>query len=124
MGSERCGLEPVDEAGPEQAFEREWAQTVLREAMSRLESEAAKAGKETLFRELRAFLMELPEATAYSELGERLGLRPNTLAVAVHRLRSRLQELVREVVADTALDSEDADSELRRMRRALHPPAV
>jgi RNA polymerase sigma-70 factor (ECF subfamily) len=109
--------EPIDEAGPEQAFEREWAQTVLREAMQRLEHEAAKAGKQALFAELRPYLLELPEATTYNEIGERLALRPNTLAVAVHRLRARLQELVREVVADTAVDSDDADSELRRMRQ-------
>ena len=117
-------FDPADEAGPEQAFEREWAQTVLREAFKRLQAEAAERGRRELFERLRPFLLEVPEEAAYGDLAEQLGLRRNSLAVAVHRMRSRLQELVREVVADTTGGADDADSELRRMRRALHPPAA
>lgn len=105
--------------GPEQAFEREWAQTVLREALRRLQVEAKQGGKEALFEQLRPFLLEPPDTSDYDSVGSRLGLRRNTVAVAVHRLRARLQELVHEVVADTVEDRHEAERELRRLRSAF-----
>jgi hypothetical protein len=44
---------------------------------------------------------------------------PNTFAVAVGRLRKRLQALIREMVADTACDPHEAAAELRHLRGAL-----
>lgn len=108
-----------DEAGPEQAFELEWARTVLREAMHRLEEEARIADRTRMFDELRPYLLETPDAGDYDAIAENTGIRRNTIAVAVHRLRSRLQELVLEVIADTATDAREIESELRRMRGIL-----
>lgn len=110
--------------GPELAFEREWARTVLREAMRRLEEEAASAGRVTLFKQLRPFLVELPEEGEYDAVASALGLRRNTIAVAVHRLRTRLREVVREVIADTAGDSAEIEEELRGMRGVLRQEAA
>jgi RNA polymerase sigma factor (sigma-70 family) len=107
--------------GPDEAFEREWAQTVLREALRRLQVEVRQAGKDELFQRLRPFLLEPPDPAEYDAVGTALGLRRNTVAVAVHRLRARLQELVHEVVADTVEDRNEAERELRRMRNALEP---
>lgn len=105
-----------EDAGPELAFEREWARTVLREAMRRLELEAQAAGREKMFSELRPYLVEVPEPGDYDTIAASAGIRKNSIAVAVHRLRSRLQELVEEVVADTASNAADINAELRRMR--------
>jgi RNA polymerase sigma factor (sigma-70 family) len=107
--------------GPEEVFEREWARTVLREALRRLGKEADAAGRAGLFTHLRPFLVEAPEEGEYDQVAEAVGLRRNTVAVAVHRMRERLRELVREVVADTAEDGEEIETELRRMRRVLKP---
>lgn len=112
-------LHPADGDGPEQVFEREWAQTVLREALRRLHDEARQADKEPLFLRLRPFLLEFPEEDVYAAVALELGLRRNTLAVAVHRLRGRLQELVRAVVADTVDGRSETEGELRRMRTCL-----
>lgn len=107
---------PSDAAGPEQAFDQEWARTVVREAMRRLAEEADAAGRGKMFAELRRYLIEAPEPGDYDEIAAKAGIRRNTIAVAVHRLRSRLQELVEEVVADTASNTADVQTELRRMR--------
>ncbi len=109
-------IELSDDQGPEQAFEREWARTVLREALARLEIEVIQSGKESLFKRLRPFLLESPAESAYAAMAAECGLRRNTLAVAVHRLRARLQELVSAVVADTVSDAADAERELRQLR--------
>lgn len=104
-------------AGPEQAFEREWARTVLREAIVRLEREAELAGRAELFSQLRPYLVESPGESDYATLAQARGLRRNTLAVAIHRMRARLQELVREAIADTTGDAAEIDAELQSMRR-------
>ena len=107
--------------GPEQAFEREWAHTVLRDALQQLETETERAGRSELFARVRPFLVDDPDDGDYDEIAQALGVRRNTVAVAVHRLRARLQEIVREIVADTADDPTEIDEELRSMRRMLVP---
>ena len=125
------GLKPVPDSaleliadtdpGPEQAFEREWAHTVLRDALQQLETETERAGRSELFARVRPFLVDDPDDGDYDEIAQALGVRRNTVAVAVHRLRARLQEIVREIVADTADDPTEIDEELRSMRRMLVP---
>lgn len=105
--------------GPEQAFEAEWARTVLREALDALESEADESGRIDLFRALSPFLTEAPGDEDYARIAAEMGLRRNTVAVAVHRLRARLQELVRELVADTTSDPGEAEGELRHLREQM-----
>jgi RNA polymerase sigma-70 factor (ECF subfamily) len=106
---------------PEQVFERAWALTVIERALERLREEAGRAGKAALFAQLSPFLGEPAEPADYSALGQALGLRPNTVAVSVHRLRVRLRELVRLELADQTEGPEGVDQELKVMRAALVP---
>jgi len=109
----------ADGAGPEQAFERSWAMSVLDAAMRRLRSEAREAGKMEMFEQLSEFLTERPDEADYERAARTLNLRRNTLAVAVHRLRQRLRELVRAELAQTTAAHEDLDVELRDLRATL-----
>lgn len=110
---------PSDPDTPEGAFERAWANTVLRVALARLQAEAEGAGKGDLFRALRGFLLEAPEAAEYGQVAARLGLRRNTLAVAIHRLRQRLHDLVRDELAETVSEADELEHELGTLRSAL-----
>jgi RNA polymerase sigma-70 factor (ECF subfamily) len=104
---------------PEQAFTRHWMKTVIERATRKLEREAASAGKQELYRQLNGFLGEKPDASVYKALGEKLGMRPNTIAVGVHRMRLRLRELVREELRQTVADSASLDEELRELRATV-----
>jgi RNA polymerase sigma-70 factor (ECF subfamily) len=95
----------------------------LRQALTRLQDEARRNGKDKLFEQLRPFLLENPDGSEYDIVASALGMRRNTVAVAVHRLRARLQEVVRAVVADTVDDPREAELELRRLRHSLPAPA-
>jgi RNA polymerase sigma-70 factor (ECF subfamily) len=103
--------EPASDDSPEQAFERAWAHTLLAHAMARLHAEARAAGREPLFKALREFLFESPDADDYGRVSAALGLSRNTLAVAVHRLRHRMQVLVAEEIAATVHDPQLLASE-------------
>ncbi|HZX91637.1 MAG TPA: sigma factor [Rudaea sp.] len=109
----------INSASPERAFERSWAIAVLDAAMTRLRQEAEQAGKGALFEQLREFLTERPDEADYARAAAALNLRRNTLAVAVHRLRHRLRELVREELAQTTACKDDLDVELRELRATL-----
>jgi RNA polymerase sigma factor (sigma-70 family) len=104
---------------PEHTFERVWAITVLTRALARLREEVEAAGKRELFDALHEFLVERPDEADYARAAARLQLRRNTLAVAVHRMRARLRELIEDELAETTTAPDELDDELRHLRDAL-----
>lgn len=104
---------------PDAAFEREWAHAVLRAALARLRSEAEQAGKLELFKRLHEFLIERPDEAEYARAAEDLHVRRNTLAVAVHRMRHRLRDLVREELMETTSSRTELEEELRTLRGSM-----
>jgi RNA polymerase sigma-70 factor (ECF subfamily) len=109
----------VDDDTPERSFERVWAITVIGRALNRLRAEADEVGKRPLFEALKEFLVERPDEADYTRAAAALNLRRNTLAVAVHRLRHRLQEIIQDELADTTAGEGDLGEELRELRGAL-----
>lgn len=116
---ESAGTDLPGEGDPEQAFLRQWALTVLSRAMSALQCEARAAGKAELFDALRDYLIESPDDDAYARLAARFGMRANTLAVAVHRLRQRLRACVRMELQDTVSSDEELEVEMDTLRQVL-----
>ena len=112
-------LAAPESESPEQAFDRAWARTVIERCHARLDAEARLAGKQALYARLRGYIAEPGDPADYRRLGEELGMRPNTIAVSVHRLRARLRELVREELADTIQTEDDLRAELHDLRAAL-----
>lgn len=110
----------ADGETPERAFERNWAIALLASAMGKLRDEATRAGKAALFDRLSEFLTDSPDDADYERIANELNLRRNTLAVAVHRLRHRLRELVREELSETTMDANEMQAELRDLRGALN----
>ncbi|HEX5961796.1 MAG TPA: sigma-70 family RNA polymerase sigma factor [Rhodanobacteraceae bacterium] len=104
---------------PDREYERGWAQAVLNVAFSKLRVEAEQAGKLALFERLSEFLVEPPDENDYARAATELNVRRNTLAVAVHRLRRRLRELVREELAETTGSRAALAEELRALRGSL-----
>lgn len=112
------GAESYGDGNPELAYDRRWARTALARALARLGEEHHARGKGAWFEVLAPFL----DGTArhdYEGAGRRLGQRPNTVAVAVKRLRSRLAELFRAEVRQTVGPTVDVDQEIRQLLGAL-----
>lgn len=112
-------LQAPDRESPEQVFQRTWAMTILDRSYARLQDEAGRAGRLGLFEQLSPYLSERPAADDYQRMSDEVGLRPNTIAVAVHRLRVRLRELVREELARTCASPEEVEEELHDLRETL-----
>jgi RNA polymerase sigma-70 factor (ECF subfamily) len=103
---------------PERAFDRAWALAVLERALGRLRREQEQAGKAAAFQRLRPLLTQ--QATEpLRGVAEELGTTEGALKVALHRLRQRYGELLREEVAGTLSDPAEVEDELRALFAAL-----
>ena len=110
---------PMESQTPEQAYERQWALALLDEVYQRLEREHAGPGRAVLFAALRPTLAGSRETQPYAELAGQLGLTEGAVRVAVHRLRQRYREVLREAIADTVASAGEVEDELRHLRRVL-----
>lgn len=116
---QRDFLEPVDDAAPEDNFDRRWAVTVLERAMTRLRAEQEALGKAAEFDRLRALLLGDKSNESQAALAESLSLTPGALRVSLHRLRQRFREIVRSEVAHTVANPAVIDEELRHLAAVL-----
>ena len=118
---ERALTASVPAAGddPERAFERRWAEAVMQRALERLQRESELAGQAERFAALRAHLALDSAAAPHAEVARALGLGEGAVKVALHRLRRRYGELVREEVAGTLRDEAEVESELADLIAAL-----
>lgn len=116
---ERYKLEPADSDNPEKVFLRQWALTVLKQAMDALERECVAGGKGSLFREVRSLLSGERDGAACADIGKRLAMAEGAVRVAVHRLRRRYGELLRSEIAQTVSGPEEVDEEMRDLLRVL-----
>ncbi|HVM47691.1 MAG TPA: RNA polymerase sigma factor [Candidatus Acidoferrum sp.] len=115
----RYVLEPADPVTPEQTFERRWALTLLETVTGRLRAEHERTGKGALFAGLSPCLVGDRAAQPYEELATKLGLSEGAVKSAVHRLRQRYRELLREEIATTVAEPADVDGELRHLITVL-----
>jgi RNA polymerase sigma factor (sigma-70 family) len=115
----RYGREPAHDLTAERLFERRWALALLEKVLMRLGSEMAGAGKGVLFDRLRPTLEGDGQAKPYREIAASLGMSEGAVKVAVHRIRARYRELLREEVAHTLADPAETDAELAELLTAL-----
>jgi RNA polymerase sigma-70 factor (ECF subfamily) len=94
---------------------------VLAQALDRLrdEHQAAGSAQRERFEVLRATLTGDGGRVPYAELAARLGLTEGAVQVAVHRLRRRYREILRQSIAATLEDPADVDDEIRDLFAAL-----
>jgi RNA polymerase sigma-70 factor (ECF subfamily) len=118
-GETRFGLEPAEPMTADQVFERRWALTVLEAVLERLRQDYAASGQDRLFEELKPALTGERALASYVELGRGLGMSEGAVKVAVHRLRQRYGELLREEIAHTVASPEEIEEELRHLLATL-----
>jgi RNA polymerase sigma-70 factor (ECF subfamily) len=99
-------------------FEHQWALTLLDHVLTVLRNEHAAAGKTDVYGALKGFLHGDGEAT-YREVGGRLAMTETAVKTAVHRLRKRFGELLRQEITRTVANSDDVEDEVRSLFNAL-----
>lgn len=116
LGDELAAAEVAQE---DLGFDRDWAVAVMDRALRRLEGEWQAAGRGTAYQHLKPWLAGEAVGTTQAEVGRWLGWGESAVKVAVHRLRKRLRELLREEVLSTLPPDGDPEDELRYLVEVL-----
>jgi len=103
----------------EEAFDQQWALTLLDLAVNRLHADFSASGKPGDFAALKDTLMAPHGAIDYGAVAVRLGVSLGAARVAVHRLRKRFREIFREEISQTLAEGEDVEAEMRHLASAL-----
>lgn len=114
------GVEPADQALQEPAlmFDRQWALTLLGIGLSRLGDELAADGRAKQFEVLKPWLSGAADESQ-SEAATRLGINEGAVKVAIHRLRKRFRELIKEEIGRTVGPDADVREELEYLLTVL-----
>lgn len=68
---------------------------------------------------LEPLLTGSPDAPVRADIAARFGISVGAVDVALHRLRRRYGEIIRELIAETVADPAEADAEIRHLRAVL-----
>lgn len=112
-------IQASDQRSPEDAFARQWALTLLDRVQTLLRQEQEAQGKAEQWERLGPYLTGEQRAAPYTETAAALGLSEGAVKTAVHRLRRRFGELLRQEIAQTVSESSSVDQEIGELFEAL-----
>lgn len=115
----RYRLEPEEDQTPEVLFERRWALALLDLALDRLREELKQSANPDRLLRLVGCLTDEGSRGQYRQLASELNMGESAVKVAVHRMRRRFGEIVRDEVADTVEDPREVDEEIRHLFAAI-----
>lgn len=108
-----------DHLSPDKLYDRTWAVTLLERVIVRLREENQAAGMAAQFEQLKQYLMVGTKDIPYAQAAIALTMSEGAVRVAVHRLRRRYRELLKQEIVQTLADPAQADEELRSLMRAF-----
>lgn len=105
--------------GPDREFDRKWALTLLDRALEALAREHQASGNARHFETLKPWLTGDSEDISQAEAAARLGMNEGAVKVAIHRLRRRFRQLIKNEIAETVSGPAQVDLELHYLLEAL-----
>ena len=115
----RYQINPADNLSPDKLYDRAWALIVLERVITRLRDESGTDGKAGQYEQLKSFLMMGKSEIPYAQAAAALKLTEGAVRVAVHRLRRRYREVLREEITQTLANPAQADEEMQALFSAL-----
>jgi RNA polymerase sigma-70 factor (ECF subfamily) len=100
-------------------YDRRWAFTVLDRVFARLREESQKSANAPLLERLSTLLSDEPDRPSQAEIAREFGMTENAVKQALHRLRQRYRQLLREEIAQTVATPAEIEDELRHLIAAL-----
>jgi RNA polymerase sigma-70 factor (ECF subfamily) len=116
---ERYRHEPQDMSTPEKFFDRRWALMLMERVLDQLRREYEAAGNSGLLAKLEPCLTAEPVPGRYAIWAGELNLSEGAIRVALHRLRRRFGELLRQEIAQTVTNPTELKEEIRHLFSAL-----
>jgi RNA polymerase sigma factor (sigma-70 family) len=104
---------------PDRVFDQEWAVALLARVIGRLGDECADTGRVAQFEELKVYLTVGKSTMPYAAVAKGLGIAEGGVRVAVHRLRRRYRELLRDEVCRTLSNPAQVEEEMKALFSAF-----
>ena len=115
----RYAVEATHDMTPDRLFDRRWALAVLDQVLSRLRREYTNTGKAALFDTIKDCLTPHRGRLSYAPLAQCLGMTQGALKVAVHRMRRRYRDLLRDEIAQTVDSPLQVEEEIAYLMNCL-----
>lgn len=115
----RFQREPPSDETPERVFDRMWAVTLLDRVVAQLREHATQGGRQLHFEQLKVYLTGEDAEVSYAEAATALGISQGAVKVAVHRLRRKFRDLLREEIEQTVSSPDEVESEMRHLWSAV-----
>jgi DNA-directed RNA polymerase specialized sigma24 family protein len=96
----------------DRTFMLAWAKNLLLDVNKRVENDYKSRGHQGIHTALLPFITKPIGTEEYDRLAKQLSMSVSSLKVALHRLRQRFGESLREVIAETVEDQSEIDLEL------------
>lgn len=104
---------------PDAAFDRQWALTVLAQALKKLRAEFDAGGKAALFESLKPWLTGDAAHGDQAELAAACGMGVSALKMAIQRLRQRYRDCILDELRGTLEDARMVQEEMQSLMVAL-----
>lgn len=103
---------------PEEAFDREWARGVLKQAVSRLKAELGEEGKALYFTVFSEIWSDRPlddpaTGSSYAELARKHAIRTSDVGNYLRVVRQRLRAILQDIVSGYLGPGENPEDEVR-----------
>ena len=115
----RLASEPAANDDPEREFERLWGLQLLEASLEALRLQYESRGQGRLFGVLKPFMLGEQGEARFAEVADELGISEGAAKVALHRLRTRYRDALREEICATLTEADQADDEIRRLFSAF-----
>jgi RNA polymerase sigma-70 factor (ECF subfamily) len=115
----RYRVEPVAASTPEVEFERHWARVLLARSLERLEEEMGDDQEGVRYRLLEPYLTGRPTGKTYAQIARTLGSTDGAVRMAIHRMRRRWGEILRDEISQTVADPQQVEDEMRHLFAVL-----
>lgn len=112
-------LPDLSAPSPDREFDRKWAFTLLERALTALAEEHEASGKAGQFEALKPWLTGDSKDISQAAAAARLGLTEGAVKVAIHRLRRRFRDLIKNEISQTVGNLAQVDMELHHLLEAL-----
>lgn len=106
-------------ASPDEAFDRQWALTMLGRSLEALRSECLTGGRAHFFDQIRPILTGDSVYGDQSAIAAACGMNLDAFRVAVHRMKKRLRQCVKAEIACTLDDPSAVTDEMQILFEAL-----
>jgi RNA polymerase sigma-70 factor (ECF subfamily) len=109
----------VDNLTPETLFERRWALSVLERVVAKLRSGFEQTHPSVDFNRLMTFLNRDSGNDGYDAWAAETGISAGSLRTIVYRLRKKYRDLLRAEIAETVVNPDEIEDEIRFLRSVL-----